>query len=195
MDKEDVKRLAKKPGLIPGVYNYCDRWCERCPLTARCMNYAMQAQRRKGGATPDIRSQEFWDELSSVFKVTLELLRESASQYGIDIDNLDPGSPEEKEEEERREEETENHPIAKAAMAYIDMVDTWMKNADGLFQEKRRDLNREARLQLPDGRPHLQAVQVADAADVISCRIHPTTARRHAVRSASGEGGSRLSWG
>ena len=22
--------------LIPGIYNYCDRWCERCALSARC---------------------------------------------------------------------------------------------------------------------------------------------------------------
>lgn len=22
--------------LIPGIYNYCDRWCERCPFTQRC---------------------------------------------------------------------------------------------------------------------------------------------------------------
>lgn len=21
---------------IPGIYNYCDRWCERCPFTSRC---------------------------------------------------------------------------------------------------------------------------------------------------------------
>ena len=29
----------KKPGTISGIYNYCDRWCERCAFTARCSNY------------------------------------------------------------------------------------------------------------------------------------------------------------
>jgi hypothetical protein len=35
-------RLAQTAGMgrfIPGVYNYCDRWCERCRLQARCRVY------------------------------------------------------------------------------------------------------------------------------------------------------------
>ena len=27
---------------IDGVHNYCDSWCERCPLTTRCSVYAIQ---------------------------------------------------------------------------------------------------------------------------------------------------------
>jgi hypothetical protein len=33
---------------IPGVYNYCDRWCERCPLTARCQVFAVEERRKRG---------------------------------------------------------------------------------------------------------------------------------------------------
>ena len=28
-------------GFVPGIYNYCDRWCERCPLQFRCMSFMM----------------------------------------------------------------------------------------------------------------------------------------------------------
>lgn len=28
-----------KKKTIPGIYNYCDRWCERCTLTNRCAIY------------------------------------------------------------------------------------------------------------------------------------------------------------
>jgi hypothetical protein len=31
-------------GLILGVYNYCDRRCERCPLTGRCRVFADRAE-------------------------------------------------------------------------------------------------------------------------------------------------------
>src|SRR5687767_12773140 len=31
-------------GFIVGVYNYCDRWCERCPLTSRCRLFADEAE-------------------------------------------------------------------------------------------------------------------------------------------------------
>jgi len=27
-------------GFILGVYNYCDRWCEKCPFTSRCRVFA-----------------------------------------------------------------------------------------------------------------------------------------------------------
>jgi hypothetical protein len=33
---------------IPGVYNYCDRWCEACRLSDRCMLNAMEARVREG---------------------------------------------------------------------------------------------------------------------------------------------------
>lgn len=32
-------------GFILGVYNYCDRWCERCPFTGRCRVFADQVER------------------------------------------------------------------------------------------------------------------------------------------------------
>jgi hypothetical protein len=32
------------PGFIPGVYNYCDRWCERCRFKARCVIAAMHVR-------------------------------------------------------------------------------------------------------------------------------------------------------
>ena len=28
--------------FIPGIYNYCDRWCERCLYTDRCRTFAME---------------------------------------------------------------------------------------------------------------------------------------------------------
>ena len=35
--------LARDPRFIPLVYNYCDMWCERCPLTGRCLLFAADA--------------------------------------------------------------------------------------------------------------------------------------------------------
>jgi len=31
-------------GFIVGIFNYCDRWCERCPLTSRCRLFATLAE-------------------------------------------------------------------------------------------------------------------------------------------------------
>ena len=32
--------METQDGFIVGVYNYCDRWCERCLLTSRCRVFA-----------------------------------------------------------------------------------------------------------------------------------------------------------
>lgn len=29
--------------FVPGVYDYCDRWCERCPLSRRCLLFAIES--------------------------------------------------------------------------------------------------------------------------------------------------------
>ena len=31
-------------GYIVGIFNYCDRWCERCPFTSRCRLFATLAR-------------------------------------------------------------------------------------------------------------------------------------------------------
>lgn len=36
--------METQDGFIVGVYNYCDRWCERCSLASRCRVYATELQ-------------------------------------------------------------------------------------------------------------------------------------------------------
>jgi hypothetical protein len=51
---EAVANPAEAP-MIPGVYNYCDDWCEYCPVTARCRSYRLRQSmeaRFKDNPTP-----------------------------------------------------------------------------------------------------------------------------------------------
>ena len=32
--------MEVQDGFIVGVFNYCDRWCERCPFTSHCRVFA-----------------------------------------------------------------------------------------------------------------------------------------------------------
>ena len=36
--------MEVQDGFIVGIFNYCDRWCERCPLTNRCRVFATAAE-------------------------------------------------------------------------------------------------------------------------------------------------------
>ncbi|MDY6990017.1 MAG: hypothetical protein SWQ30_18400 [Thermodesulfobacteriota bacterium] len=41
MKKKELLKLAEDNRFISGIYNYCDRWCERCACTSRCMNVSL----------------------------------------------------------------------------------------------------------------------------------------------------------
>ena len=40
--KHDDELELPEGDFIPGIYNYCNRWCERCIYTEKCMNYASE---------------------------------------------------------------------------------------------------------------------------------------------------------
>ena len=43
--REPESAVEIHDGFIVSIFNYCDRWCERCPLTARCRVFAMSVER------------------------------------------------------------------------------------------------------------------------------------------------------
>jgi hypothetical protein len=57
MDKEKIKTFARDELFISGIYNYCDRWCERCPQTSRCLNYAMGEEEFTDPEARDMRNK------------------------------------------------------------------------------------------------------------------------------------------
>ncbi len=148
MDKEHIKKLAKNKQFIAGIYNYCDRWCDRCPLTSRCMNFEIINEQFAEPETRDINNEAFWQKLSETFQMTLDMLKETAEREGIDLDAFDK---EEAEEQERLNQEiTEDHECSRAAKAYGDMVDDWFDSASDLFEQKEDELNQNKWLEIPD---------------------------------------------
>ncbi len=79
--------FEQEENYISGIFNYCDRWCERCPLTARCRVYAMEEE--YAGDERDATQKTFWRNLQNIFTETKAMLREAAAERGIDIDALD----------------------------------------------------------------------------------------------------------
>ena len=49
-DIHDALKRSALPPLIPGIYNYCDHRCERCPFSQRCLSYL--ARERAGDDEP-----------------------------------------------------------------------------------------------------------------------------------------------
>jgi hypothetical protein len=145
MKKSDLDRLARNPKFIPGIYNYCDRWCERCAFTARCMNFSMQREedRQSGGGPPRDRA-EFWKRFEASLKLTKEMLVDMARERGV---TFDPAELEEiGREEERKRRAAEKHPIAKAGMKYVKLVDQWFKQGEAALRDKEEEILAQAKL-------------------------------------------------
>lgn len=155
MDKEDLKRMGEDPDFIPGIYNYCDRWCERCPFTARCMNFAVGEEQFPNQTERDISNAAFWEKMHGTFQATFDLIAEMAEEAGIDLDALDV--EDEMSEHEQRRTSARNHPLARAAGAYTAQVDAWFESAHDRFQAREDDLNRTMCLGLADARPEEEA--------------------------------------
>ena len=170
MDKEYIKKLAENPEFIPGIYNYCDRWCERCPFTSHCMNFALSEEQFDDPQARDINNEAFWTKLSEIFQVTLEMVKEFAEQEGIDLDSLDLQAA--SDERENIRDTAENHECCREAKAYSQMVKDWFDSAKDLFEEKADVLNLEARLELPSSNPAGEAASLKDSVDIIRWYQH-----------------------
>lgn len=170
MDKEYIKRLAEDPKFIPGVYNYCDRWCERCPFTSRCMNFALSEEQFDDPQARDIKNEAFWQKLHEVFQVTLEMLKETAKEQGINLNCLDLHAA--AEENKKINNIAKNHGCAHAAKTYAEMVKSWFDSSKDLFEEKADDLSLKARLELPDSDPVKEAAGLKDTVDIIRWYQH-----------------------
>jgi len=131
MKKDRLRKLAGDKRFISGIYNYCDRWCERCPQASRCLNFTLSEEDSADPGTRDIKNEAFWKKLSEVFSDTLELLKEAAKEHGIDLEHLD--TEQYQEEDKRRKEMAESHEICRAAKTYSHLVDDWFTSAGSLF--------------------------------------------------------------
>jgi len=127
VDKNELIELAANRDLISGIYNYCDRWCERCPLTARCLVFATE---KADGAfddseIDDANNAKFWQKLESTFKQVRQMIVEWAEEEGIDLETLE-GEVLLAEREQQREDAKE-HRLSLSARRYARMVQEWFE--------------------------------------------------------------------
>ena len=127
MRSDDLRKLAGNPDFISGIYNYCDRWCERCQFTSRCFLYATE-QADPDLDDPEVRditNEKFWRKLQSIFRSTAEMIEEWAAETGVDLNAVDVS--EEMAEHEREEKEAEQSELSQRAQLYITSVNNWFR--------------------------------------------------------------------
>lgn len=167
---------AEKGDFIPGIFNYCDRWCERCPMTMKCRQYAMEAtmealdgelETGDGGG-----NAEFWKRIDENLEKTLGMIDENRDPAEFesgagDSPQFDAELDEEMEREEQIEQEIRKHPLALETMNYLDRVDPWFEKAGDLLKGKGVDLESRVRRAAPAADTGTESRHLNEAADVI----------------------------
>jgi hypothetical protein len=123
MRKRTSRELFTDPRFITGIDSYCDRWCERCPLTARCVVFAMEYN-TKAITNRDTENSVFWQTLTANSAATDRLIGRWAKEHNIDLTlsefamvvDDDPTFGDELA-----------HPLAAAAEEYAFTVDSWIQ--------------------------------------------------------------------
>ena len=131
MRKEDLADLAGNPNFISGIHNYCDRWCERCPLTSRCVLYATE-QADPDLDDPEVRdinNEKFWRKLQDIYCSTAEMVHAWAEEAGVDLNAVNVDA--EMAEHDRAMEEAEQNELSQTAQRYAAAVQLWFRATFG----------------------------------------------------------------
>lgn len=119
------------PKLIPSIYNYCDRWCERCHFINRCavgieeMEYKEKEMLVK---SEEERKELLFSSLTSSFQQVRELLDQFLEEKGIDLDDILEEEDEEFElQRKRRSDLQRNDPAIKLGLYYAQKAHKWLQ--------------------------------------------------------------------
>ena len=160
MHKSKFRELAANRDFISGIYNYCDRWCERCPLTTRCLVYATEkaADVSDDPEVHDINNAKFWSRLESIFQETHEMILEWAQEAGLDLEAIEAEATQADREQQRHN--AKEHELSLSARRYAEMVERWFGEEFAVEQNVHDDITGQSNNTEED-------IDVSDAIEVI----------------------------
>ena len=160
MRKSALREIARRRDFISGIYNYCDRWCERCPLAARCLVYATE-QADDVSADPeahDINSAKFWSRMESIFQEAHEMILELAEEAGLDREEVE--DEEDLIDREQHRQDAKQHELSLSARRYAEMVQQWFTEEFAVEESVHDDTTGKTKSTEDD-------IDVSDAIEVI----------------------------
>ncbi|MDD5135112.1 MAG: hypothetical protein PHP01_06860 [Phycisphaerae bacterium] len=170
MNKKQFEELAKNPKFISGIYNYCDRWCRRCSFTQRCMTFALCEDKFDNPQSKDISNKIFWDKLGDIFKVTLEMVKETAEKMGVDLNSIDLEKA--AKHEERIHKIVEEQLYTQTAIEYVKMANNWFDSNKELLEDKADELKTQIEADIPGIKPVDEAIGIKDCLEIIRWYQH-----------------------
>lgn len=110
--------------FIAGIYNYCNRWCERCPKTAQCLVYA--SQRHYEALAEGRESRDPYEDLEPPTPEAEAFMRELLEAQE-QMDDTDFSDYEREEELVRRH--IDDDPLGPLSKSVAHALDDWWRLA------------------------------------------------------------------
>ena len=123
MDEDRLRKLMQNEDLIPGIFDFCDRWCEKCQLTQHCLFYSF-SDKVDEDMLGKVDTEVFWEEFEVAFEATMKMLNEMAMEAGVQLLNPQETAASLKVDEALM---PELHPVAKTATNYGNWVEMWKR--------------------------------------------------------------------
>lgn len=113
---------------IPGIYNWCDRWCEKCKFNDRCSLYAKEQEEMAWEDAEGMDAEDFMEMVSKNLNEAMDLIHKLAEEKGINLQE-EAESEENKiswEEMRKQEEALDQHPLVRKSFDYLDASRIWI---------------------------------------------------------------------
>jgi len=186
MAKNTFQSCNNNPNHIPGIYNYCDRWCERCPFTSRCLNFELSEEKFGDLENVDISNEAFWQKLSETLEETMTMLKEMVEERGIDLESLEIDDSEELDNP--FEDKPVVHMTTHMARSYIDIVENWFNDNVYIFEDDGRQLAGVYEAEISEAYSQEDTVSLIDSVEVIRWYQHQIYVKiQRAIHSSQDE--------
>lgn len=118
---------------IPGIYNYCDRWCERCAFTSRCAVFENELDAPTESL--DMNNKAFWERLAENFSKARKMLEQAAAHYNIDLKEIAQQANDIDLKQKIIRQESREHPIGELSWQYSKLSMDWLKRQPGMLDK------------------------------------------------------------
>jgi hypothetical protein len=136
---------------IPGIFNYCDRWCERCSLSSRCENYTPYFKGSKDELIKrDALNKVFWEHIDNQINKAVNFVEKKADERNIDISDIKIEKKGVKFDLFQGKAQTND--VLLAGRKYEDLVDDWFDDAAEKYSLQGESLE-TSELKLPKDAP------------------------------------------
>lgn len=131
--------MKLNPNHISGIYNYCDRWCERCTYTSKCAVFA--SEQNLSPEENDITNKAFWDNISNIFAEAMMEMKKAAEANGIDLDKIDKAEMDAYDAKIKKgSEEMKKHPLIKYCSQYTIEAKTFLEKNKAIREKGETDI-------------------------------------------------------